>query len=113
VVASDRWVCVNVSREEWKCFSLIGFHILFLTISVSAHPLGNFSVNQYSRLEIEKSNIKIRQILDMAEIPTFQLQSEIDADKNGVMSENELNEYAEKITMINRLKFVPNQKTFC
>lgn len=72
--------------------------ILFLTISVSAHPLGNFSVNQYSRLEVEKTSIKIRRVLDMAEIPTFQLQSEIDTDKNGVMSENELNEYAEKIT---------------
>ncbi len=72
--------------------------ILFLAISASAHPLGNFSVNQYSRLEVEKSNIKIRQVVDMAEIPTFQLQSEIDTDKNGLMSESELNVYAEKIT---------------
>lgn len=72
--------------------------ILLLTASTFAHPLGNFSVNQYSRLEVEKSNIKIRQVLDMAEIPTFQLQSEIDTDKNGVMSESELNDYAERIT---------------
>ena len=72
--------------------------ILFLTISASAHPLGNFSINQYSRLEVEKSQIKIRQVLDMAEIPTFQMQSEIDTDKNSVMSESELNAYAAKIT---------------
>ena len=72
--------------------------ILLLAGSALAHPLGNFSVNQYSRLEVEKSNIKIRQVVDMAEIPTFQLQSEIDTDKNGVMSESELNAYAEKIT---------------
>lgn len=72
--------------------------ILLLTGSAFAHPLGNFSVNQYSRLEIEKSQIKIRQVLDMAEIPTFQLQSEIDTDKNGEMSETELNAYAEKVT---------------
>lgn len=72
--------------------------ILLLTISASAHPLGNFSVNQYSRIEVEKSQIKIRQILDVAEIPAFQLSSEIDSDKNGIMSQNELNVYVEKIT---------------
>ena len=69
---------------------------LFFATSVWAHPLGNFSVNQYSRLEVEKSNIKIRQILDLAEIPTFQAQSAIDTDKDGKMSDAELNTYAEQ-----------------
>lgn len=77
---------------------LSGLFILVLAFSAFAHPLGNFSVNQYSRLEVEKSRIKIRQVLDLAEIPTFQLQSEIDADKDGVLSEAELNAYAERIT---------------
>jgi len=72
--------------------------ILFFAISAAAHPLGNFSVNQYSRLEVEKSRIKIRQVLDMAEIPTFQMQGEIDADKDGTLSAGELNAYAEKLT---------------
>jgi ABC-type nickel/cobalt efflux system permease component RcnA len=74
--------------------------IVFLgfVASAAAHPLGNFSVNQYSRLEIEKSRIKIRQVLDMAEIPTFQEQANIDTDKNGSLSQEELNAYAERIT---------------
>jgi ABC-type nickel/cobalt efflux system permease component RcnA len=72
--------------------------ILFSAVSVTAHPLGNFSVNQYSRLEVERSKIKIRQVLDMAEIPAFQMQGEIDADKNGTLSAEELNAYAERIT---------------
>ena len=67
-------------------------------VSAFAHPLGNFSINQYSRLEIETSNIKIRSVLDMAEIPTFQAKIEIDTDKDGKYSEAELNAYAEKIT---------------
>jgi len=71
--------------------------ILGLAVSSLAHPLGNFSVNQYSRLTVEKSEIKIRQILDMAEIPTFQMQSEIDTDKDGKMSDAELKIYAENI----------------
>ncbi|HVE58640.1 MAG TPA: hypothetical protein VNB22_17540, partial [Pyrinomonadaceae bacterium] len=77
---------------------LSGLFILVSAFSAAAHPLGNFSINQYSRLEVEKSRIKIRQILDLAEIPTFQLQNEIDTDKNGTFSEAELNAYAEKIT---------------
>ncbi len=72
--------------------------LLFLSLSAAAHPLGNFSINQYSRLEVEGGRIKIRQIVDLAEIPTFQLSSEIDADKNGTLSESELNAYAERLT---------------
>lgn len=72
--------------------------ILSCAVLITAHPLGNFSVNQYSRLEVEKSKIKMRQVLDMAEIPTFQLKSEIDADQDGNYSQPELNAFAEKIT---------------
>lgn len=64
----------------------------------TAHPLGNFSVNQYSHLEVEKARVKLRAVLDMAEIPTFQESSAIDADKDNSLSENELSDYAEKIT---------------
>jgi ABC-type nickel/cobalt efflux system permease component RcnA len=77
---------------------LSGLLILISAFSAAAHPLGNFSVNQYSRLEVEKSRIKIRQVLDLAEIPTFQLQNEIDADKDGTLSQTELNAYAERLT---------------
>ena len=41
-------------------------------LSVTAHPLGNFSVNRYSRIEIAPERVRIVYILDMAEIPTFQ-----------------------------------------
>ena len=79
-----------------KTYFYIFIALLIFVVSAVAHPLGNFSVNQYSRLEVEKSNIKIRQILDMAEIPTFQAQSAIDTDKDGKMSEAELSAYAEQ-----------------
>ncbi|HUR98042.1 MAG TPA: hypothetical protein VMZ26_08270 [Pyrinomonadaceae bacterium] len=66
--------------------------------TVLAHPLGNFSVNQYSRLEVGKSEIKIRQVLDLAEIPTFQESPMIDTDKDGAVSQAELDAYAQRIT---------------
>ena len=39
---------------------------------VAAHPLGNFSISQYSALRVGQDSITLRYIVDMAEIPTFQ-----------------------------------------
>ena len=77
---------------------LAAFFILAFASIIAAHPLGNFTVNQFSRLEVEKSQIKIFQVLDLAEIPTFQASSEIDTNKDTRLSPEELNAYAAKIT---------------
>jgi ABC-type nickel/cobalt efflux system permease component RcnA len=37
-----------------------------------AHPMGNFSINHYAKIKIDKKSIEIRYLIDMAEIPTFQ-----------------------------------------
>ena len=77
---------------------LIFIVLLSSVITAAAHPLGNFSVNQYTRIEIDKSQIHLRQVFDMAEIPTFQESSLIDTDKNGFLSDAELHVYLDKIT---------------
>ena len=38
-----------------------------------AHPMGNFSVSHYSRIEVTGGGAAIRYVLDLAEIPTFEL----------------------------------------
>jgi nickel/cobalt exporter len=38
----------------------------------AAHPLGNFTVNRFSRVEVSGPRIYVRYVLDLAEIPTFQ-----------------------------------------
>ena len=38
----------------------------------SAHPMGNFSVNHYARITLEKDGVKLEYFIDLAEIPTFQ-----------------------------------------
>jgi ABC-type nickel/cobalt efflux system permease component RcnA len=40
----------------------------------SAHPLGNFTINRFTRLEVSGHRIYARYVLDMAEIPTYQAQ---------------------------------------
>ena len=50
-----------------------------------AHPLGNFTVNQYSRLDLGDA-VSVRYVLDMAEIPTFQRRQIVDANGDGRIS---------------------------
>ena len=52
---------------------------LVLPAIASAHPLGNFTVNRFSRVEVADQRVYVRYVLDLAEIPTFQA-GPIDAD---------------------------------
>lgn len=44
----------------------------------SAHPLGNFTVNTYLRVEASGGELYLRQVVDMAEIPAFRERSAVD-----------------------------------
>ena len=48
-----------------------------------AHPLGNFTVNHHDGLRLTPGHVRVTYALDMAEIPTFQQRSSIDADGDG------------------------------
>ena len=37
-----------------------------------AHPLGNFTVNRYSLVQLDRGSVRVTFVLDEAEIPTFQ-----------------------------------------
>jgi nickel/cobalt exporter len=45
--------------------------------AASAHPLGNFTVNRYSGIELSGDRVYVRYVLDLAEIPTFQEGDEV------------------------------------
>ena len=80
-----------------KALFILLFFILS-AVTAGAHPLGNFTVNNFSRIEIEQNKIRLHCVLDLAEIPAFQESQQIDTDKNGALSEAELNFYLDKIT---------------
>jgi nickel/cobalt exporter len=46
-----------------------------------AHPMGNFSVNHYSKLNFRAGGVNLTYVLDLAEIPTFQLLGAGAADR--------------------------------
>lgn len=85
-------------RRKVSWFGLILFLCggLLLPATASAHPLGNFSINQYSRLEISTESIKIFYVLDLAEIPTFQDKELADANGNGQLEPTEQAAYLER-----------------
>ncbi len=45
---------------------------LFVPGVAAAHPLGNFTINRFSRIETAGDRIYVLYVLDLAEIPTFQ-----------------------------------------
>ncbi len=58
--------------------ALMLFLLLLGCANSLAHPMGNFSVNHYSKIKIGQQSIEIRYLIDMAEIPTFQEMREFD-----------------------------------
>ena len=74
----------------------VGIGTLLVTTNVaSAHPLGNFTINQASVLEVGGNRLAMMHVIDMAEIPTFQTKSDIDRDRNGDLSGAERRQWAQ------------------
>ena len=56
---------------------LLAVLVLVAPDSASAHPMGNFSISHYAAIRVEPDGVRLRYVLDLAEIPTFQaLQAE-------------------------------------
>lgn len=73
------------------------FVIVFATVAAIAHPLGNFTINHFARIQLERDRFGIHYVVDMAEISTFQELQVTDTDKDGTASSAELNAYLERV----------------
>ncbi|GAB4119557.1 MAG: hypothetical protein Fur005_28500 [Roseiflexaceae bacterium] len=62
--------------------SLVVALLLTFTNQAEAHPLGNFTINQYSRVTVSSSTVAVAYVVDMAEIPAFQTIQQIDSNGN-------------------------------
>ncbi len=58
-----------------------------------AHPLGNFTINHYAGLHLERNQVGIDYVLDMAEIPAFQEIRQLDLDRNHKADLTETKDY--------------------
>jgi nickel/cobalt transporter (NicO) family protein len=61
---------------------------LLWTAAASGHPMGNFSINHYARLDLAPDRCTLTYVLDFAEIPTFELlqQWNVDAKNSAALS---------------------------
>ncbi len=64
--------------------------------SAQAHPLGNFTVNHYARLTVGAERVKVRYVVDMAEIPAFQELQTISGKTDGAATPEQLAAYAQR-----------------
>jgi ABC-type nickel/cobalt efflux system permease component RcnA len=63
-------------RASWVARLLTGLALVTPTLA-NAHPMGNFSISHYAAIHLEPDGVRLRYLLDLAEIPTFQtLQAE-------------------------------------
>ncbi|HEY6153458.1 MAG TPA: sulfite exporter TauE/SafE family protein [Candidatus Udaeobacter sp.] len=88
-------------HSVWKRLTLPAFSlaVLFFGSSLAlAHPLGNFTINHFTRIEVGNVRVKLHSVIDMAEIPAFQELQKIDTNGDGKASSEELDAYADRVS---------------
>jgi ABC-type nickel/cobalt efflux system permease component RcnA len=79
-----------MSRRFW---AIVLTASLFTGATAHAHPMGNFAICHYTRLEAERDGLRLRYVLDLAEIPTFTEKRSLDRDGDGTVSDEEKTAY--------------------
>jgi nickel/cobalt exporter len=64
------------------------------TAPASAHPLGNFTINRFSGIEVGLNDVTIHYVVDLAEIPTIQ---ELGIAPGEVVEQRKLDAYADDL----------------
>jgi ABC-type nickel/cobalt efflux system permease component RcnA len=80
---------------RWPLLAVI---TIGLFVEVSAHPLGNFTINHFARIESGGAFARIRYVVDFAEVPAFQESQKADLDSDGNLTDAELNAYLDQVT---------------
>jgi len=84
-------------RLHRTLFTIVAILVFLLAATqperASAHPLGNFTTNQYSRIEVTEDGFRLVYVLDLAEIPAFQEIQTIDTDRDGNVDDAERETY--------------------
>ncbi|MBW7886498.1 MAG: hypothetical protein H3C34_28500, partial [Caldilineaceae bacterium] len=69
-----------------------------LASTAIAHPLGNFTINRYSRIEPARDGLRLLYIVDMAEIPTHAERQAMDRNGDGAVSTAEADTYRQQMS---------------
>lgn len=78
----------------------IRFTLLWLALfalNAFAHPLGQYTINHYTRVVTNVDRVQVRYVVDWAELAAFPEIQAADADHNGTLSEAETQTYLQRI----------------
>jgi ABC-type nickel/cobalt efflux system permease component RcnA len=78
-----------------RCLAALGLSFLFLLPArpAAAHPLGNFTVNAFSDIQVSVDSVTVDYVLDFAEIPTFQIKEALGLADSGAGRTDEVEEF--------------------
>jgi nickel/cobalt transporter (NicO) family protein len=87
---------INITGKRLRaaCFC-IAMMIIGVGGTANAHPLGNFTINHFARIEPCADHIIVRYVIDMAEIPAFQELQQM--NRGAAASTGELAAYAGRL----------------
>ncbi|MBN2326307.1 MAG: hypothetical protein JXR73_04070 [Candidatus Omnitrophica bacterium] len=66
---------------------------VFCPSIVLGHPLGNFSLNHYTLIQLKPGELITQHVLDLAEIPSYNELANLDVDSDNLVSEEEMEAY--------------------
>jgi nickel/cobalt transporter (NicO) family protein len=81
-------------RRPLRLGVVVAAAVLALARPAAAHPLGNFTVNHLSRITADRDTVRVRYVLDLAEIPAFALDRSL--DPHGTPSQAALARWADE-----------------
>ncbi|MGA9041075.1 MAG: hypothetical protein WB421_11110 [Terriglobales bacterium] len=67
--------------KHFRYVAVLALLAIFLFLgcgTANAHPMGNFSINHYSKITIGEKSVDVLYLVDMAEIPTYQEMRQFD-----------------------------------
>lgn len=80
---------------RWEMVLIVVAALAWLVpTAAQAHPLGNFTTNQYVGLHVEADRLTVDYVLDLAEIPASQQRRDIDQDDDRDISQAEASAFA-------------------
>ena len=79
-------------RRLLRLAGVVAVAVLALAGPAAAHPLGNFTVNHLTRITLDRDVLRVRYVLDLAEIPAFALERSL--DPHGTPSQAVLDRWA-------------------
>ena len=82
-IVPAKWHSLRMPIGTLRALAIAALALAVLVPAAFAHPLGNFTVNQYTRLDVAQAGVSVRYVLDMAEVPTFQRRQVVDANGDG------------------------------